>query len=134
MSRENVEIVRAQYERWNAQDTAAWIAGFHPSVQYISSVTASLYGHGEYHGREGLRRFVDQYLETWESFRLEPLEYIPIADKVVVAMKATGRGRGSGVVVNQELAHVWTFEDGLPIRHESFLTREAALEAVGLSE
>lgn len=133
MSQENVEAARAQYERWNAGDLEEWIAGFHPSVEYLSSVTASLYGEGEYHGHEGMRRFVAQHLDAWEYFRLEPLEYIPLDDRVVVVMRAVAQGRRSGAVVEHELAHVWTFEDGLPVRHVSYSSRDAAFEVVGLA-
>jgi ketosteroid isomerase-like protein len=134
MSQENVEAARAQYENWNARELEAWIAGFHPEVDYTSSVTAGLFGQGDYHGHEGMRSFVAQYLEAWEYFRLEPREYIPADDRVVVVMDAFGRGRTSGVVVEHEIAHIWSFRDGLAVRHESYASREEALEAVGLSE
>jgi ketosteroid isomerase-like protein len=134
MSQETVEAAKAQYERWNAGDIDAWIDGFHPVAEYVSSVTEGLFGQGEYHGHEGLQRFVSQYLEAWEYFKLEPFEYIPVDDRVVVLMRAIGRGRGSGVIVESELAHVWTMRDGLAIRHQSYPTRTEAFEAVGLSE
>jgi ketosteroid isomerase-like protein len=44
----------------------------------------------------------------------------------------TGRGRASGAVVDAVMAHVWTFEQGRPIRLRQFLDRTAALEAAGL--
>ena len=134
MSRENLDAAKAQYERWNAGELDDWIRGFHPSAEYFSSVTAGLYGEGEYHGHEGLKQFVDQYLEAWEYFRLEPLRYTPVDDHVLVVMRAVGRGRGSGATVEHQLAHVWTFRDGLAVAHRSYATAEEALEAVGLSE
>ena len=132
MSRENVEFVRAQYERWNARDFEGWIEAFDPEVEYLSSVAASLDGGGEYHGHEGLRRFVREYFEGWEHFQLEPTEYLETGPKVATMMRAVARGRGSGAQVDREFAHVWTFRDGRPIRHESFATREEALRAAGL--
>jgi ketosteroid isomerase-like protein len=132
MSQEDVEAARAQYERWNDGEIEAWIAGFHPAVQYVSSVTAGLYGEGEYHGHKGMRKFVAQFFEAWESFQLEPREYISADDRVIVVMRGFGRGRGSGVVVEHEVAHIWSFRDGLAVRHESYPSREEALEAVGL--
>jgi len=75
-----------------------------------------------------------QYLEAWEYFRLEPREYIPVDDRVVVVIHAFGRGRGGGVAIEHDLAHVWTFRDGLAVRHASFSGRAEALAAVGLSE
>ena len=134
MSQENVERVRAQYERWNARDFEAWIEGFDPEIEYMSSVVASIDGGGKYRGHEGLRRFVTEYFEDWESFQLEPIEYFDADTKVAVVMRAVARGRGSGVQVDREIAHVWTFRGGRAIRHESFAGRDEALEAVGLAE
>jgi ketosteroid isomerase-like protein len=134
MSQENVELAKAQYERWNAGEFEKWIEAFHPAAEFVSSVTAGLYGQGEYHGREGLQRFIDQYLDAWEYFRLEPLRYVPADEHVVVVMRAVGRGRGSGATVEHELAHVWTFRDGLATRHRSFTATDQALDAVGLRE
>ncbi len=129
MSRVNVELARAQYERWNAGDFEAWIDGFDPDVEYVSSVSASVDGRGEYRRHEGLRRFVAEYFEGWEYFRLDPVEYIDAGERVVVVMSATARGRGSGVEVERQLAHVWTFRGQLAIRHQSFASRAEALEA-----
>jgi ketosteroid isomerase-like protein len=133
MSRENVELARAQYERWNAREFEAWIDSFDPEVEY-TSVVSSIDGGGAYRGHEGLRRFVSNYFEGWEDFQLEPTEYFDAGPKVAVVMTAVARGRGSGVRVERELAHVWTFRDGRAIRHESFASREEALEAAGLRE
>ena len=132
MSRENVELVRAQYERWNAEDFDAWIEAFDPEVEYLSSVAASIDGSGEYRGHDGMRRFVSDYLESWEFFRLEPREYLDAGPKVAVVMRATARGRGSGVQLDRDLAHVWTFRGRRAVRHESFASRREALEAAGL--
>ena len=127
-------MARAQYERWNAGDFDAWIEGFDPEVEYGSSVIASIDGRGEYRGYRGVRRFVKEYFEDWEYFRLEPREYIDAGSKVAVVMRATGRGRGSGVQVERDLAHVWTFRRGRAIRHQSLGSRAEALEAAGLRE
>ena len=134
MPRENVELVRMQYERWNARDFDAWIEAFDPEIEYVSSVAASIDGSGEYQGHEGIRRFIEDYWEVWDYFRLDPREYIEAGEKVAVVMRATGRGRDSGAEVEREIAHVWTFRSARPIRHQSFGTRREALEAVGLRE
>jgi len=134
MSQENVEAAKAQYERWNAGEFEKWIKAFHPAAEYVSSVTAGLYGQGEYHGREGLQRFIDQYLDAWSTSDLSRSDTSPVDEHVVVVMRAIGRGRGSGATVEHELAHVWTFRDGLATRHRSYAASEQALEAVGLRE
>jgi uncharacterized protein len=130
MSRENVELARAQYERWNARDFEAWVEAFDPDAVYMSRVVASTDGGGEFHGHEGLHRFIREYFEGWEHFQLEPTEYIDAGPKVAVVMRARARGRGSGAEVDTEIAHVWTFREGRAVRHESLADRAEALAAL----
>jgi ketosteroid isomerase-like protein len=134
MSQEDVDLARTQYERWNAEDFEAWINGFDPDVQYFSSVSASLDGRGEFHGHEGMRRFVKGYFEAWEWFRLQPVEFIDAGTQLAVVLRTTGRGRWSGAEVKGEVAHVWTFQGQIATRCLSFPTREEALQAAGLLE
>jgi hypothetical protein len=50
---------------------------------------------------------------------------------VVVLCRYTGRGKGSGLDVDTEGAHLWTMRDGRAVRLEVFSSRERALEAAG---
>jgi ketosteroid isomerase-like protein len=127
---ENIDLTRAQYTRWNAEDFDAWIEGFDPDVEYFSSISAGLDGSGRYKGHDGMRRFLRDYLANWQTFQLEPREYIDRGPHVAVFLKALGRGRGSGVDVEREMAHVWTFSEGRVIRHRSFGSPDEALEAM----
>ena len=134
MSQENVDLARARYERWNAGEFEAWIEAFDPEAEYLSSVTAAIDGRGEYRGHDGIRQFLRDYMVDWESFHLAPTEYLDAGSKVVVVMRVIARGRESGVRVDRQLAHVWTFRGAKATRHQSFATREEALQAAGLSE
>jgi ketosteroid isomerase-like protein len=134
MSETKEALARAQYQRWNAEDFDAWIEGFAPDAHYFSSVSASLDGAGEFHGHEGLRAFVEAYLEAWEWFRLWPTEFIDAGDERVASCDTRGKGRESGVVVDGEVSHVWSFRGDRAARCLSFQKRVEALEAAGLSE
>jgi hypothetical protein len=59
-------------------------------------------------------------------------EVIDNGDKVVMAVRYRGRGRGSGVEVNDRLFEVHTFRDGQCVRKVDFRERSEALEAAGL--
>ncbi len=52
----------------------------------------------------------------------------------MVLCRYTGRGKGSGVDVDVQGAHVWKMRDGKVVRLEIFSNREKALEAAGLRE
>jgi hypothetical protein len=57
-----------------------------------------------------------------------------LGELVVTRTWVTGRGRGSGLVLDMRIGQIWTFRGGKVIRYESRPSWEEALEAVGLSE
>ena len=82
-----------------------------------------------FRGREGFERFwraVGEVLEDWQ-FALEELLPVP-GDRIVAVVRATGRGRGSGVPLDFREAHVWTMHG------EAYLEVDDALRAVGLQQ
>ena len=73
-------------------------------------------------------------LSGWEHWRAEADEYLEIGDHVVVLASYIGRGKGSGVEIRQEGAHVFKLRDGKVVRLEIFANRRKALESVGAAE
>jgi ketosteroid isomerase-like protein len=80
-------------------------------------------------------RFFEEIDETMEELRLEPQEFIDAGDRVATRLRHHGRGKGSGVEIDEELYHqVATFRDGRIVRMEYFAEWDEALAAAGLSE
>ena len=50
--------------------------------------------------------------ETFVGFELEPEEFIGEGDYVIVVLTMRGTGRGSGVNVEERIAHQWKVRDG----------------------
>ena len=66
-----------------------------------------------YRGREGARKALAVSDESFESFAMVPVELIGVGDQhVVVVLRMSGRGRGSGVPVEETIAHLWTVRGG----------------------
>jgi hypothetical protein len=63
-----------------------------------------------------------------------PLEYVGAGERIVVPTRVTGRGSGSGVVVDAEGVTLWELERGKVVRLTLYETREEALQAAGLQE
>jgi ketosteroid isomerase-like protein len=82
-------------------------------------------------GFEGTMEWISDTRETWDDYSQEVDELIELGDQVVVVLRISARGGGSGVPVAQELAVLWTFEDGRAVRAQSFTSREEALAAAG---
>ena len=53
---------------------------------------------------------------------------------MVVTVRCSGRGRGSGVEVDNRTFDVYTLRDGKCVRKLEFKVRSEALEAAGLRE
>ena len=79
-------------------------------------------------GYEGTLEWLADTRETWEDYSQEVEEIIDLGEQVVVVLRLSARGAGSGVPVAQELAVVWTFEGDRAVRARSFTSRAAALE------
>jgi ketosteroid isomerase-like protein len=86
-----------------------------------------------FRGFEGTMEWISDTRETWDDYSQQIAEIIALGDIVVVVLAISARGGGSGVPVAQELAVVWTFDDGMAIEARSFTSREEALTAAGVA-
>jgi ketosteroid isomerase-like protein len=131
MSQENVEVVRATFEAWNAGDMDAIREQYDSDV--IARAPEGWPEPGPFVGREALMRQWEQMREIWDADALElTSDFIHAADRVAVRM--IWRGAGYGPDVNMELTGVYTVRNGKIRTAEFFWDHAEALETVGLSE
>jgi ketosteroid isomerase-like protein len=133
MSRENVEVVRAVYERWSGGDFRTSVDVFDPLILFV--LRPEFPDAGTYLGLERFVEYTRGLLDAWTRFTIEAKEIVADAgDSVVVAALQCGVGAGSGVESTLGYFHVWSFRGRRVIRLEAVRERGEALEAVGLSE
>jgi len=90
---------------------------------------------GVFEGPGGIRDVVAELEEAFEDFSVEPEEFtVAPTGEIVVLVHARGRGRGSGMQIDNHIAHVWTFREGRAVRTVVYEEPDEALEAVGLGE
>ena len=131
MSQENVEIVKASIDAVNRGDWDAMLKDAAPGFEYDFSRAV-----GPWRGVFGVdqaRRLWEQFAASWESFRVEPHEFIEVGDHVVVPGTGHMVGR-DGIEVVVRTTNVSTIRNGAIERMVMYQEREDALEAVGLSE
>jgi ketosteroid isomerase-like protein len=131
MSRENVEIVKANIDAYNREDWDAFFKDAGPGCEMDFSRAI-----GPWRGVFGLdqaRRVVGEFRETWESARAEPHEFIEAGDLVVVPLTQHVKGRG-GIEAVVRGAFVWTIRNGAIERVTMYQERRDAPEDLGLSE
>jgi ketosteroid isomerase-like protein len=123
-----VELVRGIVEALNRGDLDEMLARMHPDFEWRpleASPVARVY-----RGREQVRRYVEDWLGTFESLRLELEDPAEVGDRVVVMVNGRGRGRGSGLELDTRFCQIWTVRDGVAVAMEEHPTREQALAAI----
>ena len=128
MSQENVERVRKSLDAYRRGDYVAASRSLAPDV--VWEIGQELPARGPAAVRELWKRWDNE----WEGLETVADEILDAGDKVVLAIRYQGRGRGSGVQVSDRLFEVHTFRDGQCVRKVDFTKRSEALEAAGLSE
>jgi ketosteroid isomerase-like protein len=132
MSQENVDKARDFIAAYNRRDFDAAVQWFDPEIDWVLPERQSS---DSCRGPDEIRRFWEGLDETFEEFRLEPQEFIDAGDHVATRLRHSGRGKESGIEIDEELYHqVATFRDGRMVRLEYFAEWPEALEAVGLWE
>jgi ketosteroid isomerase-like protein len=124
---EQIELLRRAYQTFNDGDVD--VALFHPHLCIVQ--TSSLVGTaGTFVGHDGLRRSAEELRQGFEQIRFEPEEYDELDDgRVLVRCRFVGRGTRSGIELDSEVWHIWTFQDGLLYRMEVFASKRRALAA-----
>jgi ketosteroid isomerase-like protein len=90
---------------------------------------------GIFRGRNAFRDVVRELDESFEEMRWEPEQFIEApGGEVVVLVRALGRGRGSGIEIDNQIAHVWSFRGNTSVRMVIYEEQAEALEAVGLDQ
>jgi ketosteroid isomerase-like protein len=132
MSQENVDKAREFIAAYNRRDFNAAIKDFDPEIEWVMPARQRS---DSGRGPDAAIRFFEDIDEAMEELRLKPQEFIDAGDRVATRLRHYGRGKGSGVEIDEELYHqVATFRDGRIVRLEYFGDWNAALEAAGLSE
>ena len=131
MSQENVEIVRAGNEAWNAGDMDALRELYDPDV--ILRMAEGWPEPGPYVGRDAVIRQWERQREAWDAQTLESIsDFGHAGDRVAVRHVWHGTGHGPAAAV--EVTSLTTVRRGKILAIEFFWDHEEALEAVGLSE
>src|SRR5918992_5665235 len=131
MSQENVEIVRTQVERFKetgetSPETAAEDITWHDPPDFPDAQV--------HHGMDGVIRALGVWSSAWTDWRIELNEYVDAGERVLVRGKQWGRGKDTGVLVEQPLCLVYLLRDGKVVEVRAFFDDDQALEAAGLSE
>ena len=122
-----LEKLKTLYEEWAGGD-------YSQAEIFASDMTMETFGMGDPKRSETYEGFVNEmrdWLRAWERpIRIEPEEFIQSGDRILVMIRWSGRGKGSGVQIEAEGAHLWTFRDGLVVDYGVYRDRAEARAAL----
>jgi ketosteroid isomerase-like protein len=124
-----VDRVRRGYEFWNSGTPDLMLDLYAEDAELdLSAVFADI---GVYRGRDSMRRQLDALWEACEGVRIDPLAVFDLGGgRFVVDLRWWGRGKRSGVEVDQRAAVLYTFRaaDHKIVRGQLFPSVEAAMD------
>ena len=124
-------MFRNALEAFNRGDVQGALKDMDPQVEWHTP--HSLPDTQTYHGHQGVEAWWKMMRDAFDDLRLEAGVFKDLGDgKVLVPVRASGRGRDSGVPVNVSFYLLGWGREKLE-RMEFFPSESEALEAAGLS-
>jgi ketosteroid isomerase-like protein len=118
----------AAYEALNRRDIDAAMEALDQDAEWHESEV--LPDTGIYRGREAIRAFLTDFLDSWERFHQTVEEVRQADDRVLILIHLEARGRGSAAEVDARYAHLWAISGGRGIRVDAFYDRDEAIAAL----
>jgi ketosteroid isomerase-like protein len=115
---------------------AAYLAGDEETLQAAMGPDGEIYGapglinSGTYYGYEGFRQWISQWEEAWDEVDYELQDPVHFGETIVVIpVRITGRGAGSGLEVDSKFGWLWQVRDDKMVRFHAYPGIDEALEA-----
>ena len=122
-------VARKLWDAWERGDLPGMFELIDPEVvsrQFPEQVDVR-----DYHGHDGVREVMADWIGTWDDWKIELLDVREVGDAAVLALRQSGRGKGSGVAMDAPVWFVWPVRDGKVTRWMMFSSEREALDAAG---
>ena len=131
---ENLEIIREMYSEPLTLDPELLTAlAEFASPETVFDFTDAYFDGPVVRGLDGVRRIASTW--PWEALYFTAERFLDVdGERVLVFVRATATGTGSGVPVERRTAHELTFSDGSLVNFKVYSDREAAVDAARLAD
>jgi ketosteroid isomerase-like protein len=134
MSRESIAAVEVAYRALASGGLDRFLEHWTDDLDH-RSIEGAPDDRGPIHGKDAMRAYVQDWIDTFDEFSIEPVELIDADGDVVVAvLRYGGRAKLSGVETDETFGVVFAIRDRKIARGREYRTRDQALEAGGLAE
>jgi len=125
---DTVELLKGSYAALNRRDIDGTLEVLDADAKWVEH--SDLPEAGSYEGRETIRAFLEQFLDSWDEFEQQIEEVHVEEDCVLLFIRLTASGRGSGIDVQSRYAHLWIMRDDRAVRVDAYYDRDSALAAL----
>jgi ketosteroid isomerase-like protein len=134
MSQENITAVKDAYRAFADEGLDRFLEHWTDDLDH-RSIEGAPDDRGPIHGKNAMRDYLQDWIDTFDDYKVEPVELIDAREDLVVAvLRFGGRAKRSGVETAQTMAAVFEIRDGKIARGREYAIREQALQAAGLGE
>jgi ketosteroid isomerase-like protein len=120
---------RELWDAWERGDFEAMFELIDPEI--VSRQFPEQIDVRDYHGHAGVRDVMEDWIGTWDDWKIELLELREVGDAAVLSLHQSGRGKGSGAAMEGDVWFVWRVRAGRIVRWEMFQSEAEALGAAG---
>lgn len=124
----NIEATQNLFRIWNTREFEALIPYVTEDVVWMPATMNAVEG-GSFEGRDELRGFFDEWDKTWRVWEVEPGEIREVGPRVLVLGHVHAEGRKSGLALDQPVAYLFEFRDGLLSRGATYFDHDEAIAA-----
>ena len=135
MSQENVELIQAVIEQWNAgdRDAKGWSSYVDPAIE-LESPLSSIAGE-PFRGYAGIEKWMSELDEQFAEWVINITDVRLAGEAVVAIATVNARGRASGAPLEFDAGSVFDFGSDRRLRRvRIYADVPEALKAVGLEE
>src|SRR5215213_11506212 len=88
---------RELWDAWERGDFEAMFELIDPEI--VSRQFPEQIDVRDYHGHAGVREVMEDWIGTWDDWKIELLELREVGDAAVLSLHQSGRGKGSGAAM-----------------------------------
>jgi len=134
MSQESIAAVEDAYRAFTSGGLDRFLEHWTDDLDH-RSIEGAPDDRGPIHGKDAMRTYFQDWIDTFDEFSIEPVELIDADGDVVVAvLRYGGRAKLSGIETDETFGVVFTISDRRIARGREYRTRDQPLEAAGLRE
>ena len=129
----NLEVLESYIDAFNRRD-AEKLRELSTGDSEFHSAFVSGEGAGVYRGYEGILRYLSDVDDAFEEWHAEDSRFSEgDAGRVLHRYRIVGKGRGSGIPVDAQIAIVWTLQDGNVKHGKVYLDQAEAARIAGVA-